>query len=279
VTPEIKNFLLPIPSLDGRQVSVQVVTSEGYEQWILDLSTGSWSRPAQRGSQTSAAEWLPPDGREIAFFSNRDGVGRAFIQPADRSAPAKPLWPTERPHTWLDFSADGRKVILVAFDAPGLLVLDRESGEVRTVVAEGSIYGASFHPDRDWILYARRENRRSDLWLVPFPGPGEPRQITSDGGEEPQWSRDGDEIYYRDPTHFMSMRVEKSGGALVTGRPRALFEDRFRHFDLQRGIPNYAQHPNGRFLMIENAESREESLVLVENWRAKVVQAFARDGE
>jgi hypothetical protein len=60
VTPEIKNFLLPIPSLDGRQVSVQVVTSEGYEQWILDLSTGSWSRPAQRGSQTSAAEWLPP---------------------------------------------------------------------------------------------------------------------------------------------------------------------------------------------------------------------------
>jgi hypothetical protein len=77
----------------------------------------------------------------------------------------------------------------------------------------------------------------------------------------------------------MSMSVEKSGAALVTGRPRALFEDRFHHFDHPlRGFTSYSQHPNGRFLMVENAESRDESLVLVENWRAKVVQAFARDG-
>jgi serine/threonine protein kinase len=275
VASEIKNFSLPIPSLDGRLVSAQVATAEGSEQWILDLETGSWSRPAQSG-QTSVAMWVPPEGREILFASDRDGLNRAFIQPADRSAPPKPLWPGDRANTFLGVSADGRKVILVAFDAPGFFVLDHDSGEVRNVVEEGVVYCAQFHPDGDWITYARREaDHVSNVWLVPFPGPGEPRQITFDGGEEPQWSVAGDEIYYRGPTHFWSMPIEKSGGGLVTGRARPLFEDGFRHFD-PRGFANYSQHPNGRFLMIENVEDRESSLVLVENWRAKVAQAFAR---
>jgi hypothetical protein len=38
------------------------------------------------------------------------------------------------------------------------------------------------------------------------------------------------------------------------------------------------RHPNGRFLMIESAHSGGEAPILIENWRAKVVQAFARDG-
>ena len=119
--------------------------------------------------------------------------------------------------------------------------------------------------------------RASNLWLAPFPGPGEPRQVTFDGGEEPRWSIGADEIFYRGPTHLMAIPVEKSGGTLVTGRPRPLFEDRFRHAST-RGIRNYSVHPDGRFLMIESAESGGESAVLVENWRAKLVQAFAHGG-
>jgi serine/threonine protein kinase len=279
LTAEIKDFSLAIPSLDGRYISVQAGASAGLEQWILDLTTGSWSRPAQTGS-TSVAQWFPPDGREILFYSDRDnGVGRMFVQPADRSAPAKVLWPTERPHLWLGVSSDGRHVILIFLDAraPGFSVLDRSTGEVRTVSEGGAVWSANFHRDGDWIVYAREDPDGSNLWLVPFPGPGEPRQITFDGGVQPQWSPEGNEIFYRSPgRQFMSIPVEKSGGTLVTGRARPLFEDRFR--DPYPGpFLGYSQHPNGRFLMVESAES--ESLVLVENWRAKVVKAFARDGD
>jgi hypothetical protein len=278
VAPEVKNFFVPTVSLDGRQVSAQVTTSQGFEQWILDLSTGSWSRPAQSGSMTSAARWVPPEGREVIFQSDRvDGIAQSFIQAADRSSPPKPLWPGGRANVSLDVSADGRLVILVAFDTPGFFVLDRVSGDLRSVVQEGTVYAAMFHRDGDWILYARQDAGDSNIWVAPFPGPGEPRQITFDGGEEPQWSRKGDAIVYRGPTHFISIPVEKSGGALVTGRPRPLFEDRFRHHQT-RGFRNYSQHPDGRLLIVEDAEKGEESLVLVENWSAKVVQAFARDG-
>jgi Tol biopolymer transport system component len=281
VASEVKNFSLPIPSLDGRLISVGVATADGSEQWLLDLSTGSWSRPEQSGTNTSVAQWVPPDGREIFFASDRvDGLYQVFVQPADRSAPAEILSPSQRANIWLGVSGDGRRVILITFDAPGFSILDRVTGEVRTVIGDGRVYAAAFHRDGDWIVYARMDaDHGSNVWLVPFPGPGEPRQITFDGGEEPRWSNAGDEIYYRGATHMMSIPIEKSAGGLVTGRPRPLFEDRFRHSDSLRGFPNYSQHPNGRFLMVENVETREQSLVLVENWRAKLIQAFASDGE
>jgi Tol biopolymer transport system component len=248
-----------------------------FEQWMLDLSTGSWSRPVQSGS-TSAAAWVPPDGREILFYSDRvEGRGQVFVQRADRSAPPERLWPSERAHSWLDVSADGQQVILIAFDAPGFFVLDRRSGEVSTVIGDRTIRSADFHPAGDWIVYARRGDDGYNLWLAPFPGPGEPRQVTFDGGEEPRWSIGADEIYYRGPTHLMAMPVEKSGGTLATGLPRPLFEDRFRHAS-ERGVQNYSVHLDGRFLMIESADSVGVSLVLVENWRAKLVQAFAQGG-
>jgi serine/threonine-protein kinase len=277
VADEVKAFNAAIPSPDGRQVSVAVNVGTGFEQWNLDLASRAWSRPEQSGS-TGPLTWVPPGSREFLFVSDRvEGRLQVFLQRADRSAPPERLWPSEQAQLHLDVSADGRQVILVDIGSPkGFVVLDRPSGKVHTMVEDGTVYSATFHPDGDWIVFARIDaSRESNLWLVPYPGPGEPRQVTTDGGEEPRWSIDGDEIYYRGRTRVMSIPVEKPDGALVTGRPQPLFEDRFRR-NLVRGIQNYRPHPNGRLLMIESMDS-EQSLVLVENWGAKVAQAFARD--
>jgi hypothetical protein len=278
VADEVKAFGVPVPSPDGRQLSVTVNVATGIEQWNLDLASRAWSRPEQSGS-TTALKWIPPGNREFLFVSDRiEGRFQVFLQRADRSAPPERLWPSESAQAWLDVSPDGQQVILVDFGNPkGLVLLDRTSGKVRTIVEDGTVYSAAFHPAGHWIVFARIDaSRDSNLWLVPYPGPGEPRQITFDGGEEPRWSIAGDEIYYRGRTHVMPIPVEQADGALVTGRPQSLFEDRFRR-NLLRGIQNYAPHPNGRLLMIESEES-ESSLVLVENWRAKVAQAFAQGG-
>jgi hypothetical protein len=64
----------------------------------------------------------------------------------------------------------------------------------------------------------------------------------------------------------------------LSGSSRAPVRGRFLHSD-PGGYTNYAQHPNGRLLMIESTETGADQQILVENWRAKVVAAFERDGE
>jgi Tol biopolymer transport system component/tRNA A-37 threonylcarbamoyl transferase component Bud32 len=280
VTPEVKAFSEPIPSPDGRWVSTTVQSPDGFEQWLLDLSTGSWSRPTQSGG-TFSAIWLPPRGSEILFDSTRlEGRSQVFVQPADRSRPAERLLPSESNQMSLDVSADGRWLLLFDFGGQGCYAFDRQTGETRTVVGEGIVYSAAFHPDGDWIVFAHMNKRgysvATEIWLVPFPGPGEARQLSSGGGSEPRWSLRGDAIYYRGPSEVMAMPVERRGGDLVTGRARALFADRFLHAPTL-GVQNFRPHPNGRFLMIEPADESQTSLVLVQNWRAKLERVFAEE--
>ncbi len=282
VAPEIKAFAVPRPSLDGHRISVHSRNSagDGNEQWALDLATGSWSRPAQTGS-TSVATEIPPDGKEIFFVANRvDDYAQVFFQPADRSAPAQRLLPSEQAQSYFGVSADGRWVLLYHFFEEGFVALDRSSGEVRSVVDDSVfVRSGGFHPDGDWIAYAGFDpvDAMSQLWLIPFPGPGEPRQLTFEGGQEAAWSSSGDEIFYRGPTHMMTIPIEKKGSELVIGRPETLFEDRFRRGP-NLGIINYGVHPDGRFLMVEAAEDQEEKVILVQNWRAKVLEMFSEGG-
>ena len=169
-------------------------------------------------------------------------------------------------------------MLLHGFDEEGFFAFDRQTGEVHPAVEQGFARSAAFHPDGDWIVYAAFDPRSgdavSDLWLAPFPGPGEPRQLTFEGGQEASWSRSGNEIYYRSRTHMMAIPIEKQGSEVVTGRPEALFEDHYRRGILQ-GIINYSALADGRFLMIEPAEDQEEKVILVQNWRAKVLEAFS----
>ncbi len=280
VAPERKPFALPRYSLDWRRIAVPARNARGdYEQWMLDLGTGSWTRPTQEGNRNSVAMWVPPDGQEIVFMSDRfEGRFQIYIQPDDRTAPAERLVPSEHEQAPLDFSPDGRYMLYTNFDFPGLWVFDRESGESETLLEGNVVRAARFHPAGRWIAYSMVVQGEENVWIRPFPGPGEPRQLTSDGGQEASFSPEGSEILYRSPTHMMTIPVEISGEDLVTRRPEPLFEDDYLRLRGRLRFQNYAVHPDGRFLMIQAAEDEEERLVLVQNWRAKVLEMFSEGG-
>ncbi len=278
LAPDRKSFGFLNPSLDWRRIAVSARNDRGnYEQWMLDLETGSWTRPTQEGNRNTGAMWVPPDGQEIVFMSDRfEGRFQIYIQPADRGAPAERLVPSEHEQAPLDFSPDGRYLLYTNLDVPGLWVFDRESGESETLLEGNLVHAARFHPTGRWITYSMVVQGEENVWIRPFPGAGEPRQLTSDGGQEPDFSPEGSEILYRSPTHMMTLPIEISGEDLVTRRPEPLFEDDYLR--LGGRFQNYAVHPDGRFLMIQAAEAEEERLVLVQNWRAKVLEMFSEGG-
>ena len=169
-------------------------------------------------------------------------------------------------------------MLLHEFGTQGFYGFDRESGDRHTIVDNGWNWAGQFHPDDDWIVYSTFKvpgGRDTEIWLVPFPGPGAPRQLSFGGGSEPRWSlaRRRDLLPKRDPRDG-DPRSEKRDGDLVTGRPRTLFEDRFLH-NPNPTVPNFELNSDGRLVMVEPAEEGDQTLILVQNWRAKVERAFA----
>jgi Tol biopolymer transport system component len=55
-----------------------------------------------------------------------------------------------------------------------------------------------FSPDGRWLAYVSNESGggRHEVYVQPYPGPGERHLISTNGGEQPAWSADGRELFY-----------------------------------------------------------------------------------
>src|SRR5262249_12023557 len=122
------------------------------------------------------------------------------------NGPERALLESETDKTILDWSADGRILYSIVKPTPSReLWIYPLTGSQRTPsVLFGVPYRqdqAVFSPDAHSILYRsvenpRRSNAQGDLFLQSFPDKGKRWQITSGGGESPQWRADGREVFY-----------------------------------------------------------------------------------
>ena len=123
---------------------------------------------------------------------------------------------------------------------------------------------ARFSPDGKWIAYSSNETGRSKIYLQAFV-PGAP----ASGGTQPQWRRDGRELYYISADNKL-MAVDMTLGAEVkAGTPKELFA--------LSGIrtnsnASYTKTGDGqRFLLVTSAEeSSVPPFTVVLNWMAEV---------
>ena len=121
----------------------------------------------------------------------------------------------------------------------------------------------TFSPNGRLIAYASNEKDRNriEVYVRPFPGPSSPWQVSTDGGDEPRWSKDGTEIFYRDGHHMLARRISPGGDPV--GVPATLFDDDFEN----RGLAtDYDVAPDGRFLMLKAEGPRESVAVIAVNW-------------
>ena len=49
---------------------------------------------------------------------------------------------------------------------------------------------------RKWIAYCLNESGRFEVYVQPFPGPGGKTQVSINGGAQPRWRADGQELFY-----------------------------------------------------------------------------------
>jgi eukaryotic-like serine/threonine-protein kinase len=121
-------------------------------------------------------------------------------------------------------------------------------------------------PDRRWLAYKSNESKRSEIYVVSFPQPGEKWQISTDGGQAPVWSPDGRELYYNSlDNKIMAVEIKPfppGNRQSQFGVPRALFEVRMLTND-----SGFDVSKDGRFLLpalVEQSVSPPMTVVL--NW-------------
>jgi roadblock/LC7 domain-containing protein len=82
----------------------------------------------------------------------------------------------------------------------------------------------SFSPDGKWFAYNSNESGKTEVYVRQFPGPGGQWQISTDGGTEPAWSADGNEILYIDSGRNLVSVPVSTGATLEAGLPEVLFD-------------------------------------------------------
>src|SRR5262249_9638205 len=105
-----------------------------------------------------------------------------------------------------------------------------------------------FSPSGRYIAYQSTESGRSEIYVRPFPGPGGKTQVSTEGGIEPVWSRDGKELFYRQGDKLMAVDVHTES-TFTAGVSRKLFEGHY--VPSVTGGAGYDVSPEGtRFLMV-----------------------------
>ena len=276
LTEEPRRFRMPRVSPDGNRIAVEIAgTGREVDLWLFDRGTGTLTRFSADGVTTDA-RWST-DGKRIAFarrVAQSDGTQgvNIFQRQTDLSSGEDTLvtgagnrWP------W-SWTPDGKTLVydeLLPGKPTRIMSISVDRSTPPRAVVESPFVSrlGMLSPNGKWLAYTSNESGRVEVYIRPFPGPGSSSQISTAGGTQPMWSRDGNELFYREASKMMAARLTTTPQIRVTSRT-PLFDDRF----LTSNATNYDVLPDGRFIMIESASGSTPQLFAVVNWKPPVGQ-------
>ena len=260
----------------GRLATITVDKNERQALMFGDFARGTLGRSAAEGTFQGLA-WAP-DGKSVAFgLAPHKEAMNVFRQSADGSTPPEPLSTTPPPQDCPSFSPDG-SLLLVSVIAwrdigPKMAIFALPLNGDRTLrpflQTEFVEQNPRFSPDGRWVAYRSNESGRPEIFVRPYPGPGGKWQISTEGGDEPLWSRSGRELFYWQGDDRMMVVDVETKPTFRVGRARTLFEGRY----VSRGANYYDVTADGtRFLMIKEdpAESGPAQVKVAMNWFEEV---------
>ena len=244
-------YFTPRLSPDGRRVAVVVQGDDRDDVWLYDVVRNFWNRFTTDGNNGFPVWTL--DGLRLAYNTDRGGPVSVDWKRLDGSA-AETLVPSERggsfPFSW---SPDGALAFVANRPRQDLWILRRGSNAPTPFVSDPAVEGAPmFSPDGRAIAYVSNETGRNEIYVRPFPGPGERLTITNEGGSEPYWSPNGREVFYRNGDAMMAVEVTTTP-TLKVAAPRLLFE---KHYEASVALyANYSVAADGqRFVMVKSID-------------------------
>jgi len=267
-------------SPDGRRLAFDQTDSTGNTDiWVMDVARNAPTRFTFDRAVDNNPVWSP-DGSRLYFSSDRNGLGPLTIFQKDASGVGneQPLW-KGRPD---DCSPDGRYLLSSLIDpktkadlwvgpAPGGPGEQKPTPYLQTSFDERN---GRFSPDGHWIAYASDESGdQHQIYVQSFPIGAGKFMVSTAGGVQPRWRRDGKELFYIAADGKLMAVDVKMSPKFDAGTPKALFDPRILGGGGSSGFFRYDVTPDGqRFLVNSMATPTEtaapEPITVVLNWNA-----------
>ena len=161
-----------------------------------------------------------------------------------------------------------------------IFVLPEGGVATEFIVGPSEELSPSFSPDGRWLAYVSDESGRNEVYVRPYPEHDPRVPISTDGGTEPVWSRDGRELFFRKGVELFVVRMEVEGNGLVAGIPEKLFEGSYTIDPWAAVNPNYDVAPDGRFLMVQprlSNDSASPQISFAQNWHLELLERVPVD--
>lgn len=179
--------------------------------WTAPVKGGPATRLTANDSTDMNPRWSP-DGKWIAFNSDREGGNQVFLIPAV-GGPARQVTFHSAPTVVWDWFPDGKALAVTSSRdtrSSTIYRLELPSGKFKPLVRdEVKCLYPSVSPDGKWVAYTRgalvdvirkgyRGSANYDIYVAPADGSGSPRRLTDSDRNDmwPAWSGDSKTVYF-----------------------------------------------------------------------------------
>jgi hypothetical protein len=257
--------------------------------WLVDVARGLFS-PFINDPAQDTFPLFSHDGSRVFFASTRTGSQDLFYKPSNGSTSEERLFTSTNAKSPLSVTADGHVLLYRVLDPKAGLDLwtlrlvndgattgsehSQTQGGARALDIVNTEFDESegqFSPDREWLAYVSSKSGAPEVYVRAYPGGGDEVRISTNGGTQVRWRRDGNELFYVTPDdRLMAVPIRSGPMTPEVGPAVALFVTHLATgASVVGGKPQYAVASDGRFLMnvaIEQTASAPITVVL--NWMA-----------
>jgi Tol biopolymer transport system component len=259
---------------DGRKVALEIRDEEGqYDLWIMDLARGVSSRLTATPEDERDPVWSPDSGAVAFMAKPRSSLGIGELRLKSLRAGGSETVLTDSadadiPESW---SAQGATLFVVRQTQENeqsvWSISLQEDGEAERVLSTGFLVDEPhLSPDGGWLAYVSAESGRDEVYAEPYGRDGERVRVSVEGGGQPRWREDGQELFYVTlDGRLMSVNIEGSDQQLAVSLPQQLFEIA----NLQgTGYDDYAVSADGQRFLVKLPTEEEEGpeFHVVTNW-------------
>ena len=264
----------PRLSNDGTRLAFRAPAPE-CSIWVHDISRGVTTRITHDGDNHGIA-WSPDDQR-IYFNTVHEGGWALASTRADGAGRVELHSEATISRGFVSsLSHDERFVLVNANNEETLydvVLVTLEDGRVTPLLdSRFNEKAGSFSPDGTHVAYMSDESGVFEVYIEDFPERNSRAQVSIGGGEEPVWSSDGKQLYFRSGFKLFSVDVT-TAPSLEVGRSELVLEG---HHSTRgtSGLPDFdVEAASERFLMIRQPSAEDAAINVVLDWFQEIEAA------